>query len=155
MIVEEMQKTDVDEVATMEKEIFSDGWSRETIANTQMLEHTYVVVAREGQVVGYLILYLGEDTADIARVAVLPKVRRGGVAKAMLEHMEKYCNAQKIERILLEVRANNQSAINLYNQQGFSSIGKRKAYYTNPVEDGIVMEKQLVISTSHSTKKQI
>ncbi len=156
MIVEEMKVEDVKAIASMEQEIFSDGWSEKTIENTQLLEHTYVAVAREKQdVVGYFVLYLTGDTADLARIAVLADLRRGGVARKLLAHMEAYVQQKAVERVLLEVRTSNHAAIGLYKQFGFLEIGKRKNYYKDPVEDGIVMEKQLVISTSYSTKKQI
>ena len=43
-----------------------------------------------------------------------------------------------IDAVTLEVRPSNGVAIELYTQFGVEAIGKRKDYYTKPVEDGFV-----------------
>jgi ribosomal-protein-alanine N-acetyltransferase len=39
----------------------------------------------------------------------------------------------------LEVRRSNEDARRLYERFGFASAGVRRAYYSNPVEDALVM----------------
>ena len=46
------------------------------------------------------------------------------------------------EKVLLEVRESNISAINLYSKCGFKEINRRKNYYDG--EDAIIMERILV-----------
>ena len=46
-------------------------------------------------------------------------------------------------RVLLEVRKSNASAIRFYEGFGFKVLGERKDYYSNPIEDAFVMEKNL------------
>ena len=48
--------------------------------------------------------------------------------------------AQATTRAVLEVRASNQAARTLYRQMGFAQISTRPKYYTNPVEDAVLME---------------
>ena len=48
--------------------------------------------------------------------------------------------------MLLEVRASNDGAIALYKEAGFKAIAKRRAYYTHPREDAVVMRKKLTAS---------
>jgi ribosomal-protein-alanine N-acetyltransferase len=73
----------------------------------------------------------------IATIAVLPAYRRKGVGRALLHA----CEAQlRTPRLRLSVRATNQSAINLYEQEGYRTTDMWKAYY-NDGEDAIVMEK--------------
>ena len=43
----------------------------------------------------------------------------------------------------LEVRESNTGAISFYEKQGFSKTGLRKAYYRNPDEAAVTMEKKL------------
>jgi len=45
--------------------------------------------------------------------------------------------------VLLEVRKSNASAIRFYEGFGFKVLGERKDYYSNPIEDAFVMEKNL------------
>ncbi len=140
-------------VAEIERQIFSDAWNSTSLIQTLEQSHTYAVCAVESElaserVQGYLIVYQSFEEADIARIAVSPDARRLGVADALLETYWSYCKTHGITRILLEVRSSNKAAISLYRKHGFIQLGKRKDYYTKPLEDGIVMEKELGITTS-------
>lgn len=73
----------------------------------------------------------------IATIAVLPEYRRKGIGRALLHA----CEAQlKTPRLKLSVRASNQTAINLYEQEGYRTADVWKGYY-NDGENAIVMEK--------------
>ena len=73
----------------------------------------------------------------IATVAVLPEYRRKGIGRALLHA----CEAQlRTPRLRLSVRMTNQSAITLYEQEGYRAMDVWKAYY-NDGENAIVMEK--------------
>ena len=53
------------------------------------------------------------------------------------------CKDRNVQSIFLEVRESNAAAIAMYEQFGFIKISTRKKYYDSPVEDGLVMKKQL------------
>ena len=73
----------------------------------------------------------------IATIGVLPDYQRKGIGRTLLHA----CEAQiKTPRLRLSVRASNQAAINLYEQEGYLSIDVWKGYY-NDGENAIVMEK--------------
>ena len=73
----------------------------------------------------------------IATIGVLPAYQRRGIGRSLLHA----CEAQlKTPRMRLSVRASNQAAINLYEQEGYRTIDIWKAYY-NDGENAIVMEK--------------
>ncbi|MBN1450692.1 MAG: GNAT family N-acetyltransferase [Anaerolineales bacterium] len=73
----------------------------------------------------------------IATIAVLPDYRRKGIGRSLLHA----CEAQlKTPRLRLSVRASNQAAITLYEQEGYYTMDIWKAYY-NDGENAIVMEK--------------
>jgi ribosomal-protein-alanine N-acetyltransferase len=75
----------------------------------------------------------------IATIAVLPGYRQRGIGRALLLA----CEAQlKTPRVKLSVRSSNQSAINLYEQEGYRTSDIWNAYY-NDGENAIVMEKSL------------
>ena len=42
-------------------------------------------------------------------------------------------------RATLEVRRSNEAARQLYERLGFVAAGVRRAYYTNPIEDALVL----------------
>lgn len=143
----------IQEVVGIEQEIFSDAWGQASLMETVQQAHTYAICAIEDElatqkVLGYFIAYQSFEEADVARVAVSTKARRCGIADQLLEAYWKYCKLQGITRVLLEVRSSNDAAISLYQKHGFMELGTRKNYYTKPLEDGIVMEKELGITTS-------
>ena len=73
----------------------------------------------------------------IATIAVLPEYRRKGIGRALLHA----CETQlRTPRLRLSVRMTNQSAITLYEQEGYRAMDVWKAYY-NDGENAIVMEK--------------
>ena len=73
----------------------------------------------------------------IATIGVLPEYRRQGIARDLLHA----CEAQlKTSRLRLSVRASNQAAITLYEQEGYRTTDVWKGYYDDG-ENAIVMEK--------------
>ena len=45
--------------------------------------------------------------------------------------------------IQLEVRRSNQTALDFYRENGFVQVGRRKNYYTAPIEDALLLDKDL------------
>jgi ribosomal-protein-alanine N-acetyltransferase len=43
----------------------------------------------------------------------------------------------------LEVRSSNKAARRLYERMGFSQVALRAKYYTNPIEDALLLEMSL------------
>ena len=73
----------------------------------------------------------------IATIAVLPGFRRKGLGRSLLHACEMQL---KTPRLRLSVRASNQAAITLYEQEDYRAVDIWKAYY-NDGENAIVMEK--------------
>ena len=101
------------------------------------LEHFCEVAEEGGNVLGFLVFrQTGPDEHEILNLAVDPHSRRKGVARALINNMLR----QHPGTCFLEARASNSAAIALYESVGFSLIGRRKGYYHNPYEEGIVMK---------------
>ena len=49
-------------------------------------------------------------------------------------------------RAVLEVRASNHAAHALYRSLGFRDVTTRPTYYTNPIEDALLMELDPIVS---------
>ena len=75
----------------------------------------------------------------VTNVAVLPKFREKGIAKALITEQMK----NDMEFITLEVRESSVPAINLYTKMGFENMGIRPKFYSNPTENAIIMTKYL------------
>jgi ribosomal protein S18 acetylase RimI-like enzyme len=78
-----------------------------------------------------------ENMAWIATVGVLPAYQRRGIGRALLRECEQRLTQQ---RIRLCVRASNEPAICLYQQEGYLAIDTWREYY-NDKENALVMEK--------------
>jgi ribosomal-protein-alanine acetyltransferase len=87
---------------------------------------------------GFLVAQCGSPEWELENIAVLPAFRRHGVGAALLSALLEQARARRAERILLEVRASNQSAICLYTQAGFQLLARRQGYYQNPAEDALL-----------------
>lgn len=97
--------------------------------------------------IGYALCSKGGDEGDLLTIAVLPETRGKGYGEALLNEMIKEAKLQHIEKIFLEVRPSNTSAIKLYKKHGAKKVGIRKNYYSvansTEKEDALVMELKL------------
>ena len=92
---------------------------------------------------GYLIFYYVLEEGEIARIATAHSVRRQGAASQMFWKLLDFCREQKITRIMLEVRENNEAARQFYGKCGFTKDGIRRNYYENPKENAVLMSVNL------------
>jgi ribosomal-protein-alanine N-acetyltransferase len=75
--------------------------------------------------------------AEIFNIAVCPEYRgNGGI---LLREFLSKCRDRKAAKVWLEVRASNHIAENFYLKNGFVRTGQRKNFYSDPVEDAILM----------------
>lgn len=131
-------------IAEVENRSFSTPWSEKSFSD-ELTNNvaTYFVAISEDKVVGYIGFWTVADEADITNVAVLPEYRKSGIGSILLKETVSYCISEKLVSINLEVRESNSAAKNLYSKFGFIPIGLRKRYYSNPVEDAIIMSLSL------------
>lgn len=145
-IIREINDIQLEQIGSMEQLIFADAWSLESLRSTKGSNHGNIVASIDNVtkvIQGYLIYYCMGDEIELARIATSPDARGQGIGQCLMGYLEKEAIQSNMERILLEVRIGNRPAINLYEKCGYESIGIRKAYYLNPVEDGNIMEKVL------------
>ena len=92
-----------------------------------------------GAIVGYVVALDAADEGEILNLAVAPSGRRGGLGRALVQHILATLTARGVRQVYLEVRESNAPARALYVAQGFKEVGRRKQYYRRPVEDAIVL----------------
>lgn len=90
-----------------------------------------------GFAVGKRIEAVGE--AELESVVVDAAARRAGVGRALCEAVIAWCRDAGATSVELEVRAGSAGAQALYRKLGFAEIGRRPAYYREPVEDAVLM----------------
>ncbi|MGN0405574.1 MAG: ribosomal protein S18-alanine N-acetyltransferase [Bariatricus sp.] len=141
---------EIRQIAKLECTVFSDPWSSKEIENTLKQDHTFCVAAKCSEIVlGYFICYYVLDECEIARIAVAEEARCRGIGQILFEEMLAICCRKSLERILLDVRRSNHTAIRFYEKNGFQVDGIRKNYYggTTP-EDAILMSKDISVSNT-------
>jgi ribosomal-protein-alanine N-acetyltransferase len=79
------------------------------------------------------------DEMHINNLAVHPAHRRKGIGTSLLTFVMKAGAKLGARRASLEVRRSNEVARHMYERLGFSAAGVRRAYYTNPIEDALVL----------------
>lgn len=135
-----MRKDDLDAVAELEQLSFSVPWSYESLEQglSNGLDQ-YLVWEENGIAAGYINFRILAGEGEIERVAVHPLLRGRGFGRKLMEAMVEYASSQGVTDMTLDVRVNNQRAINLYESCGFVKEAVRKDYYREPVEDAIIM----------------
>ena len=138
------EMSDLQDIAALESEIFSDAWSLKSLEETWKQKNAAIFVAKTKEgMAGYLIFYYVLEEGEIARIATAHSVRRQGAASQMFRKLLDFCREQKITRILLEVRENNEAARQFYGKCGFTKDGIRRNYYENPKENAVLMSVNL------------
>lgn len=134
----------LEQITAIEAQCFSSPWSINSFAYALEAESQSLFVAlQDERVVGFMCLFHLFEEGELLNIAVAPDMRKMGIAQMLIDKMHDLFSRRKIERITLEVRKSNIAAKSLYEKNGFSAIAVRKNYYTNPFEDGIVMEKHI------------
>ena len=78
---------------------------------------------------GYLLATIIVDEAEILSIAVSADHQKCGRGTGLLRHFLAYTVAQDVKTVLLEVAADNLSALTLYHRHGFAEFGRRPSYY--------------------------
>ncbi|MGK7907148.1 MAG: ribosomal protein S18-alanine N-acetyltransferase [Synechococcus sp.] len=97
----------------------------------------------EESLIGFAALWAIGQEAHIIALGVHPDWRRQGIGEHLVQRLLDEAKTQHLNWATLEVRESNQAAIALYQSQGFETVGKRKRYYSNPEEDGLILWKRL------------
>lgn len=97
------------------------------------------VVELDEKIVAMIVSWLILDELHVATIATHPEFRRQGIGKKLLLHALKSARSEGVTRSFLEVRENNQAAIQMYKSFGFVEDGVRKEYYKDNNENAVLM----------------
>lgn len=140
------QKT-IQAVADIEAIIQPQDWGYQTIIELLEQDSIELLVAYQSdKVVGYCLYQTVFEQAEILRIGTHPDYQRQGIASQLFIALNKALQDNKVESLLLEVRADNAPAIALYECQGFSVIHRRSGYYSQPNQpaiDALIMQLEL------------
>ncbi|WLR54946.1 ribosomal protein S18-alanine N-acetyltransferase [Mesobacillus subterraneus] len=139
--IRNMTVDDLDQVMEVEVNSFTIPWSREAFFNelTKNQFAQYLIVEVDQKVVGYCGVWIIIDEAHITNIAVLPEYRGLKLGGALMGKVMELAREFGVLRVTLEVRVSNGRAQKLYRKFGFEEGAIRKQYYTDNMEDALVM----------------
>jgi [ribosomal protein S18]-alanine N-acetyltransferase len=100
--------------------------------------HNAGETAPESCLLAYLVAHRVDTEWDLENIVVAEKMRRTGVGLQLIRELAEYVARANGNSISLEVRESNIAARSLYEKSGFTEIGRRKSYYSHPLEDAII-----------------
>ena len=133
---------DLDAVIEVESESFTNPWTRDMYVSElrdRSVCHILVVRAGAELVVGFCAFWLILDEIHINNLAIRPSFRRRGLGAALVKAVLAEAVSLGARRATLEVRGSNVTARQLYERHGFRLTATRRSYYTNPVEDALIL----------------
>ena len=144
MLVREANGQDIDQLLAIEELCYDNPWPREAFEEevTQADLGVGIVAEDEGLLVGYLTGMKVANEFHLHNIAVHPDFRGRGVGRGLIEAAEYFCRENNFDRIVLEVREDNDIARHLYLSMDFEAVGTRKDYY-GPGQDAYLYTKQI------------
>ena len=136
------QPDDLDFIFKIEKEIFKEPWTKESIDDelNRSKNKLNIIAEIDGKIIGYFFSHFFGNEAHILNLVIDVPFQHKGNGKVFLN---KIINQHlKDANVFLEVKRTNFPAINLYLSFGFQEINIRKQYYSDG-EDAIEMVKKV------------
>ena len=113
-------------------------WTLEQIQADLSQDQTWYALAYDGaEVIGFLAIQETLFEAEVLQIAVKKAYQGQGIASALFATLPIY------KEIFLEVRKSNHRAQAFYKKEKMAVIAERKSYYHNPVEDAIIMKREI------------
>jgi ribosomal-protein-alanine N-acetyltransferase len=144
-----LELRDLNAIEQIERESYPTPWSRSMFAG-ELAKPSSISLgafdAESGELVGYLVISRYVDAWHVMNVAVKPRHRRHGVARALLDRLFEVTASDERRGYTLEVRVSNEGAIKLYEAMGFVARGVRRGYYTDNREDALIMWKDPIVA---------
>ena len=140
-----MREADLEAVMAIELRAYPFPWTRGIFRDCLLADYPARVLVQDGEIIGYGMLSVAADEAHVLNVCAAPDVQGRGHGRRLLRALLQLARGRGVQRVFLEVRPSNPTAIALYHAEGFNEIGRRPRYYPAKQgrEDAIVMAMEL------------
>ena len=142
MTIRYASSNDFDRIYEIEKRVFSNPWSKESIKKEldNYSKSLNLISEIDGQLMGYFFSHMISNEVHILNIAIDVSFQHRGNGEAFLSQIfKKYL---EYANVFLEVKRTNLPAINLYHKFGFEEIDIRKMYYSDG-QDAVVMSRKV------------
>ena len=131
MLVKRFEPGDLKRVLAIEQSSFAeDAWDQKLFLEYHRHCPDLFLIAKLGRrITGYAITWADSRTAELASIAVDPRDRRRGIAKALLDYTHSHLRAKRIKTWWLMVATDNEPGIRFYEAYGFKRTRLVKRYY--------------------------
>lgn len=141
-----LRVADLDALMTIETRAYDFPWSRGNFVDSMSASYQCQALWIERNFAGYSVLMHGVDEAHLLNLTIAPQWQRRGWGAVLLDDVVVRAQAQRAQRLFLEVRPSNAAGLALYAKRGFVKIGVRRQYYPgagNTREDALVLALEL------------
>lgn len=142
-----LRVADLDALMAIEARAYDFPWSRGNFIDSMSASYQCQALWIERNVAGYSVLMHGVEEAHLLNLTIAPEWQRRGWGAVLLDDVVARAQAQRAQRLFLEVRPSNSAGLALYAKRGFSKIGVRRQYYPgagNTREDALVLALDLL-----------
>jgi ribosomal protein S18 acetylase RimI-like enzyme len=134
-------------LAQMSRALIESGlghsWTAARIARQIQHPESIVLTAKlSDATAGFAAMQFADDSAHLNLLAVAPRHRRRGIARALIHWLEETARTAGTFTIALELRATSDAAYAFYTALGYRETGRVRGYYQG-VEDAIRMARDL------------
>ena len=143
---EDMTLQNLDGVLGVEKQTYAHPWVLANFSDALASGYQAQLLMAGDTLLGYFVAMKGVDEVHLLNITVAPDFQRQGWARVMMDALALWARGQGVEWLWLEVRVGNLRAMQVYERQGFQSVGQRKNYYPNghgQREHAVVMSRRL------------
>lgn len=154
---------DLNQIIEIEKICKLSKWSEQDYQNESDSGTSVFLIARKiiqeqskiTEIVGFILFRVDNvsDTkkeadnlckeADLLNFGVTEKFQKQGIGNSLFEKGRLLLSDSDVKSIWLEVRESNTPAIRFYQKKGFKGIQIRKNFYSQPVENALLMKLRL------------
>lgn len=140
-----VKEENLKEILEISREVFEEeSWNERQFEEAFKTGRSIFLLAKEkGEAVAFLLAEDLIDSVNLLLIATDEKYRNKKIATKLILELEKITKNKKINKIWLEVKENNYSAINFYKKNNFENIYLRRNYYKNGIS-ALIFEKILI-----------
>jgi [ribosomal protein S18]-alanine N-acetyltransferase len=137
----------IDRIITLDRLCFGGLWSENSYQRELTNDNSHFLAVTVDSnpdetmesIIGFGCFWAILDEAHITLLGIHPDYQGQGLGQLLLRSMLDRARSIEMARATLEVRPSNQGAIHIYEKHGFQTVGRRKKYYQDNGEDGIIM----------------
>lgn len=133
---------DLDEVAALEARCFTNPWTREMLARELAqsdVAHIFLLRFPDRRLAGFCSCWIVADELHVNTLVVDIPYRQRRLGVGLMAWVMDEAARRGATRATLEVRESNEPARRLYTSLGFEVVARRSRYYSQPVEDALIL----------------